>query len=360
MRGRTLTDTELLLELVGEAYSFEDLSEFRRGVLEILGRMVPCDSAGYNEVAPAETFAITIPQFDESLTVTFSKLAYENPLISRFQRTGDGRPYRISDMIDLRSFHRLALYREVYSKIGVERQVAFILPSRPSLIVGIVLCREARDFTDREVGLLGLARPHLMQAYRNAELASARAGMLVALEQGLDTLGRHVVVVDPQGRVEFATDGARRLLAQPGSGLPAPIRPWISSRRGPRAGSEPLLLSTSAGSVVVRLLPNRRSDGREVLLLEAGTGELDLAALGGLGLSRRQTEALRWIALGRSPAEAAVEMGIARRTVDKHLQHIYAKLGASGLSQASATAWAAVGVGHPGGDPSDRSADSRS
>jgi DNA-binding CsgD family transcriptional regulator len=40
-------------------------------------------------------------------------------------------------------------------------------------------------------------------------------------------------------------------------------------------------------------------------------------------------------------------MGIARRTVDKHLQHIYAKLGATTRSQAAATAWAAVGVERP-------------
>jgi DNA-binding CsgD family transcriptional regulator len=37
-------------------------------------------------------------------------------------------------------------------------------------------------------------------------------------------------------------------------------------------------------------------------------------------------------------------MGIARRTLDKHLQHVYAKLGVPGASEASATAWAAVGV----------------
>jgi DNA-binding CsgD family transcriptional regulator len=37
-------------------------------------------------------------------------------------------------------------------------------------------------------------------------------------------------------------------------------------------------------------------------------------------------------------------MGIATRTVEKHLQHIYDKLGVRGLSQATTTAWAAVGV----------------
>ncbi len=33
-----------------------------------------------------------------------------------------------------------------------------------------------------------------------------------------------------------------------------------------------------------------------------------------------------------------------RRTADKHLQHVYAKLGVSTAALAAATAWAAVGV----------------
>jgi DNA-binding CsgD family transcriptional regulator len=37
-------------------------------------------------------------------------------------------------------------------------------------------------------------------------------------------------------------------------------------------------------------------------------------------------------------------MGIAPRTVEKHLQSIYAKLGVHTLPQAAAIAWAAVGI----------------
>ena len=73
---------------------------------------------GYNEIAPDESFAITIPEFDPSLLPRFSELIYENPLIERFERTRDGRPYRISDLIDQRSFHRLALYKEFYRQSG--------------------------------------------------------------------------------------------------------------------------------------------------------------------------------------------------------------------------------------------------
>src|ERR1700722_16327007 len=353
MRGQDLTDTQLLLELVGEAYSFEDLTQFRSGVLDVLNRVVPSDWVAYNEITPDETFAGTPPKYDEyeaSLLPIFTAHAHENPLISRTQRTGDGRPYRISDMIDQRTFHATTLYKEFYRHMGIERQVAFSLPSRPQLLVGIALTREHKDYSDREVQLLALARPHLIQAYRNAELSGARAAMLAALEDGLDTLGRHFVVVDSYGRVEFATDGAQRLLGDSHGGvrgLPEEVRKWISEHRGPRPAGEPFVLRGGRGNVLVRLLPSRRQDRRDVLLLEGGTGQLSVAALRGLGLTTRQADTLRCVALGHSPAQAAVEMGIARRTVDKHLQHVYAKLGASSLSQAAMTAWAAVGVEHP-------------
>lgn len=348
MPRETLTDTELLLELVGEAYSFEDLSQFRWGVLELLTRMVPCDSAGYNELGPDETFVAMIPEMFPALVPAFTQLAHENPLVSRYQRTGDGRPYRISDMIDTQSFHELALYQQVYRVIKVESQVAFTLHVGAPMIVGLVLCREREDFTDREVELLGLARPHLMQAYRNAELWGARAAMLAALEEGLDTLGRHVVVLDGHGQLEFATDGARRLLGEvPTMRLAGEIRQWVSQHPEPRPSAEPLTLEGADGTVLIRVLPSTREDRRQVLLLEGGPGELTVAALRALGLTGRQAEALRWLSLGHPPARTAAEMGIARRTLDKHVQHVYARLGARTLAQATATAWAAVGVEQP-------------
>jgi DNA-binding CsgD family transcriptional regulator len=350
MRGQALTDTQLLLDLVGEAYSFEDLAEYRQGILEIVTRVVPCDRVGYNEITPDESFAITVPEFDPSLLPTFAALIYENPLIQRFERTRDGRPYRISDMIDQETLHSLELYREVYRQIGVEWQVAFTLPARHPLIVGIALTRTHEDFTNREVQLLALARPHLMQAYRNAELRSARKATLAALEQGLDTLGQHIVVLDPHGRVEFATNGARRLLGDTRStsrGLPDELRDWLSAQDNARVAAEPLILQIAGNSLLVRLLPSKRNDHREVLLLENGTGQLTIDALRGLGLTPREAETLHWTALGHSVTATAAELRIARRTVQKHLQHVYEKLGVRSLPQATATAWAAVGVQRP-------------
>jgi DNA-binding CsgD family transcriptional regulator len=348
MDTRRPTDTELLLELVGEAYSFRDLAQFRTGMMELLGRVVPYDAAGFNEVTPQQTFSITTFEQTREQIDTFSRLAFENPLISRIQRTGDGRPYRISDMIDQDTFHALAVYQQFYRHFAVEYQVALVLPSSPALIVGIALCREHQDFSDREVSLLALARPYLMHAYRNAELWSEREAMLAALQEGLDITGRHVVVLDPHGRVEFATDGAHQLLGpQITTLLPSEVSRWLASHPAPRAAAPPLRLTGSDGEVLVRVLPSSRHDRRQVLLLETGTGELTIAALRALGLTDRQAQSLHLLTLGQTPTEAAAQLGITRRTLDKHLQHTYNKLGVNTLTQATDSAWAAVGIQPP-------------
>ena len=98
---------------------------------------------------------------------TFYRLAMQNPLAERFLRTRDGRPLRLSDVATREAFHATDLYVEFYAPIGVEHQIAFSLPSDDRHILAIALSRREHDFTDHERDVLGLARPHLIQAYRN-------------------------------------------------------------------------------------------------------------------------------------------------------------------------------------------------
>ena len=62
-------------------------------------------------------------------------------------------------------------------------------------------------------------------------------------------------------------------------------------------------------------------------------------ALRAAGLTRREAECLAEVARGSSSADAARTMGVGARTVDKHLQHAFAKLGVETRSQAAARAW---------------------
>ena len=56
------------------------------------------------------------------------------------------------------------------------------------------------------------------------------------------------------------------------------------------------------------------------------------------GLSEREIEVLRLVAIGRTNREIAGELGISERTVDRHVSNIYTKLDVS--SRAAATAFA--------------------
>jgi hypothetical protein len=166
------TDVRALLELVSESNSQRSLREFRTGILPGLRRLVPCDVATYNEVEPRQR-AISLADPEDALDAladpgaTLARLGEQNPLISYYASTRDGRAYKISDFIGLAEFHELDIYREAYSKLRVEHQMAFALPSQPTVVIGLALSRERKDFSERDRTVLNLARPHLIQAHRN-------------------------------------------------------------------------------------------------------------------------------------------------------------------------------------------------
>jgi DNA-binding CsgD family transcriptional regulator len=73
-----------------------------------------------------------------------------------------------------------------------------------------------------------------------------------------------------------------------------------------------------------------RLDGEAVerVLLAAGHRRAARPSLPA-GLSAREAEVLRLIALGLTTREVAEQLVISAKTADHHVQHIYAKIGAS-------------------------------
>lgn len=241
-----------MLGLIGEVVGLLDVEELCHGLLRALREAVPAEWCALNEL-PANlphTVSISEPLAPPEIHAAFARYAAENPLVVHHMRTHDGRATRFSDLITRRELHRLDLYREVYRPLGVEYQMAFTLPSARQRVLGIALSRGKRDFTAVERDLLNLARPYLIQAYRNA--------------------------VD---YTQLARGAGRRILAE------------------------------------------------------------DLCAL---GLTRRQADVLRLVAMGHSDQDAAAALGISTRTAQKHLQHCYRALAATGRSQAARLAWSAA------------------
>lgn len=166
-----------LLELIGDVVGLVEIDEFRIGVLRAVHRAVRADWVGLSDVGPdpASVFEIVEPTLAPETFAAFAELAHQNPLVQRYERTRDGRTYRISDVVTQDELRELEIYKRVYRPIGLEYQIAFILESGEDRLLGFHLSRRRRrrDFSDADRDLLNEARPFLIQAYRNAIRFSA-------------------------------------------------------------------------------------------------------------------------------------------------------------------------------------------
>lgn len=243
-----------VLELVADVQGLLDIDEFRHGLLDALHRSLPSDYVSLNDVGPGDTAVIVRPTLSAAQVELFGRLVHENPLVRRYAATQDGRAYRFSDVVTRDELHALAIYRRFYEPIGVEHQLAFTLPHGAGRILGVALSRCARDYSDAERDLVNLARPFLIQGYRNA-IAHERA----------------------------------------------------------RNGH-----------------PDR-------------DGEALLARLRAAGLTGREAQVARLVALGSSNRHAGDALGISHRTVGKHLENAARKLGVGDRSSLAARVWALAG-----------------
>jgi DNA-binding CsgD family transcriptional regulator len=73
--------------------------------------------------------------------------------------------------------------------------------------------------------------------------------------------------------------------------------------------------------------------------IRRGSSEVLEATLVAHGLTAREAEVLGLVALGGSNRDVAARLGVSDRTVQKHLQHAFRKLGVTTRSAAASRAW---------------------
>lgn len=76
-----------------------------------------------------------------------------------------------------------------------------------------------------------------------------------------------------------------------------------------------------------------------LLLFEEQQAAPQSAALEPLRLTRREAEVLHWVAQGKTDGEIGLILDISPRTVQKHLEQIYQKLGVENRTAAAARAY---------------------
>lgn len=156
----------------------------------------------------------------------------------------------------------------------------------------------------------------------------------------VDVAGMGVVLVDAHGRIAWRSPQAAQWLqalgtpAAPGQ-LPASLLPVLE------AGGA-MQVSTAGGLRLSARNLGAAALGETMLLLaiqrDGATARLSEAAL-----TPRETEVLSWLAKGKTNRDIADILGMSPRTVNKHLEHIFEKLGVETRAAAAALASGRLG-----------------
>jgi DNA-binding response OmpR family regulator/DNA-binding CsgD family transcriptional regulator len=160
--------------------------------------------------------------------------------------------------------------------------------------------------------VLARVAAHLQIRTLQKNLADELALRVEAENQLSQSLDRAVVLADATGRIVFSTRLAEDLL----------------HKHFPARAPHTLPAGLEAGDALLarRFAEPGRNDLQMFVLEERGDPP-GPAVLMKLGLTAREAEVLYWIAQGKSNPDTATILGASVRTVHKHVEHIFQKLG---------------------------------
>lgn len=191
-------------------------------------------------------------------------------------------------------------------------------------------------------------QPNELIARMRVHLSNARLSNNA--QSALDSMGQHLMTTTHAGVIAWATPQTYALLAKARvsddwqqSEMALQVRLWLAHE--PAVGNVlkltgldyPLALKmmglTEQKEVLLKLEDGNKPTGPTLLKLE-------------LGLTDRESEVLHWIANGKTNREVAEILEMSPRTVNKHLEQIFPKLGVENRTSAAGVALRVLAMDH--------------
>lgn len=171
----------------------------------------------------------------------------------------------------------------------------------------------------------------------------------------LDTFGQGVMALHPDdGRVLWRTPLAKRLLEKyledAAEAAPVALRQWMSSASLQTGEEPPPYNVTRDGRRLTLNLQRKTAEGQWLVALREEDDALIVQSLAeGLQLTLREAEVLYWVVRGKISRDIADILGTSPRTINKHLEHVFSKLGVETRTAAAAKAMNVVRLMLPSG-----------
>ena len=157
----------------------------------------------------------------------------------------------------------------------------------------------------------------------------------------LEHAGQSVLSFDHGGRLRWGSPGAFDLLAAPGAEglvLDETARPdlaaWLAGLLDqPASDAKPFL----AQGLVFRYLGQISGETVVRIRRDLGQGE-ETRLVASFGLTEREAEVLYWLTLGKTNRDIGEILTLSARTVNKHLETVYHKMGVDNRTSAAVLA----------------------
>ncbi len=369
METLSIEDLQKLNQSIQKLYTLHNLDTFGVTALAIVDRLVQSDIPVFHltnflTYEIQDTFLPGFPGLTPELQSIKTLYLGEHPLIQQMPKSLNGA-CKISDFISQEKLHTLdGIYQQFLRPLDTEDQMFLFLPASDAsscfqqpetldVISGFTLNRAAQNFSERDRSILNLLRPHLSQAYTNAQQYHQLQQELIQVQQSLNQLG--AIVLDCDGWVQSIAPQAiiwletyfekTTCLMQ----LPDRLRSWVKYQvtcltQNPDLPSAclPLRIQQDGRELTIRLIIE--SPGTRYLLLLEEQTLSSLTSLSLLGLSQRETEVLALVMQGKDNKTIAAQLNVHPSTIRKHLEHIYSKWDVKSRTEAIAQALAKLGL----------------
>ncbi|MCQ1851111.1 response regulator transcription factor [Neorhizobium galegae] len=183
-----------------------------------------------------------------------------------------------------------------------------------------------------------------LRARIRVHLSNARSAQSARV--ALDAAGRHLLAVKASGAIHWSTPQATRLInaaTNSDDGLDIVSRRisvWMAERDKPGFARDAAfaLVQNGQASLQFSFLGAIGADEHLFRLTAANKRTDDEVLRQHFPVTQRESEVLLWIAKGKSNRDIGDILGLSARTVNKHLEQIYVKLGVENRASAAVKA----------------------
>jgi DNA-binding CsgD family transcriptional regulator len=308
----------------------------------VLSELVPADQIGYAEFDghKQKVAALSIPAQPPIKWFVSGEINFRStsPSLGEGQLRTQFSPGPIAPG----RFEQAAFWKEYYRRDGTTRQLQFVLDGTPDTRIGLALNRDARDFSQRDRGVLAFILPHMRQAWQNVQMAADATVSLERVGEGLGNMRRAVMLADANGGIRWQSPLAVAWLNEffpkrDPSALPAELESPLAEAEPAIQAGRPffyeLPLPPKTGCRLLMYCGKTEDGGRVIALMRERTG-IDADMTRGFGLTPREADVLFWISEAKTNPEIAAITGVSLRTIHKHVEHLFAKLGVENRLQA--------------------------